>query len=235
MGRLEEIRRAASIQEMMQGQLMHAVLAGLFLIAASVMLWPGSADINFAGWDSRHWAVCSLFLAVLHQVVVAIGFRLELYRGTLTRIFGAHALTVWAVVFLPLLLARPVTLVLVAWLDPNTISRFSAIQTGLGAVLLLVSAVAAHSVIRYFTIRRAIGADHFDNAVIDLPLVREGVFRYVSNAMYVLVFLALWGIALVFNSWNGLVVAAFQHAYIWVHWHATEKPDMARIYGMEKP
>ena len=28
-----------------------------------------------------------------------------------------------------------------------------------------------------------------------------------------------------------LAVALFQHAYIWVHYYCTEKPDMRRIYG----
>jgi len=28
-----------------------------------------------------------------------------------------------------------------------------------------------------------------------------------------------------------LVLAAFCHAYIWVHYFCTEKPDMKRIYG----
>ena len=30
---------------------------------------------------------------------------------------------------------------------------------------------------------------------------------------------------------HALVVAAFQHAYIWVHMLCTEGPDMRRMYG----
>ncbi len=56
-------------------------------------------------------------------------------------------------------------------------------------------------------------------------------FRYTSNAMYGVAFLGLWGIALLFGSWNALVIALFQHAYIWVHMYCTEAPDMARIYA----
>lgn len=37
--------------------------------------------------------------------------------------------------------------------------------------------------------------------------------------------------ALMFGSWNALVVALFQHAFIWVHMYCTEGPDMGRIYG----
>ena len=45
----------------------------------------------------------------------------------------------------------------------------------------------------------------------------------------------LWGIGtpawLWFASAAGLVAAAFNHLYIWVHYFATERPDMLRIYG----
>jgi hypothetical protein len=60
---------------------------------------------------------------------------------------------------------------------------------------------------------------------------RRGTFRFSPNAMYVFGFCALWIPAFLFQSSAALVFAAFSHAYIWVHYHATEKPDMKRIYG----
>jgi hypothetical protein len=38
-------------------------------------------------------------------------------------------------------------------------------------------------------------------------------------------------IAVGFNSSAALAVAAFSHAYIWVHFYATEKPDMDFLYS----
>ena len=49
--------------------------------------------------------------------------------------------------------------------------------------------------------------------------------------MYWFAFLTLWVIAVAGASWAGLVVAAFSHAYIWVHYFCTERPDMKLIYG----
>jgi hypothetical protein len=37
---------------------------------------------------------------------------------------------------------------------------------------------------------------------------------------------ALW-----YASRPALVAAVFSHLYIWVHYFATERPDMRRIYG----
>ena len=79
-----------------------------------------------------------------------------------------------------------------------------------------------HSVFRYFTIPRALGGDHFHDQYLNLPLVDQGAFKYSSNAMYSFVFLGMWGIALLTGSWNALVLALFNHAYIWVHMYCTE-------------
>ena len=49
--------------------------------------------------------------------------------------------------------------------------------------------------------------------------------------MYTYAFLLFWALALGLASKGALVVAAFSHAYIWVHYHCTEKPDMESIYG----
>ncbi len=91
-----------------------------------------------------------------------------------------------------------------------------------------------YSVVRYFGITRACGIDHFDPSYPDLPMVRDGIFRFTSNAMYTFAFLLLWAIAVAAASWATLVVAMFSHAYIWVHYFCTERPDMRLIYGHEE-
>jgi protein-S-isoprenylcysteine O-methyltransferase Ste14 len=63
-----------------------------------------------------------------------------------------------------------------------------------------------------------------------MPLVREGAFKYSSNAMYAFAFLLFWAIAFLTGSQAALAVALFQHAYIWVHMYCTEDPDMRVIY-----
>jgi protein-S-isoprenylcysteine O-methyltransferase Ste14 len=75
------------------------------------------------------------------------------------------------------------------------------------------------------------GLDHFDPALHRAPLVREGIFRYLRNPMYTVGFLILYVPGLLLRSQAALLAAAFQHAYIWVHYYCTELPDMRRIYG----
>jgi hypothetical protein len=64
-----------------------------------------------------------------------------------------------------------------------------------------------------------------------MGLVRKGAFKWTPNAMYTLGFLGLWSIGLLARSHATLVAALFQHAYIWVHYICTEKPDMEILYG----
>ena len=96
--------------------------------------------------------------------------------------------------------------------------------------LVLPGIYAMYSVKRYFGMARAAGADHFDVRYREMPLVKDGIFRFTSNGMYLYAFLLFWAIAVGLNSSAALAVAAFSHAYIWVHFYATEKPDMNFLY-----
>ena len=89
-----------------------------------------------------------------------------------------------------------------------------------------------YSIIKYFSIVRAFGIDHFDESYRSRPLVKEGIFRFTPNAMYIFGFTLLWAPAFYFSSVAALAFAFFSHLYIWVHYFCTEKPDMERIYGI---
>ena len=88
--------------------------------------------------------------------------------------------------------------------------------------------------VRYFGVKRALGADHFDPGQYrDLPMVKEGIYKYTGNGMYIYGFFLLWVPGVLLASPAALLAAAFNHLYIWVHYYTTEKPDMDFIYGGE--
>lgn len=78
---------------------------------------------------------------------------------------------------------------------------------------------------------RAAGADHFDAKYRDIPTVNNGIFRFTKNGVYAYAFLLVWPIPFFFDSATATLVAAFSHICIWVHFFATEKPDMDYLYG----
>ncbi|WP_456387398.1 methyltransferase [Profundibacter sp.] len=230
MPRLEDIRARSTWAQLIEGQPQHLAIALLMALGAGSLLSTPQDAPRLMGLTATGWGMASIMLALLHQIIVASVFRLQLHRNIMTRLFGKGDMKIWAMVFMPLLVLRPVTLIMTGWADTVPITGFRNLEIALGLALLAAAIWAMHSVIKYFSIPRALGGDHFREHYAEMPLVNKGAFRVTSNAMYGVAFLGLWGIALLFGSRNALVVALFQHAYIWVHMYCTEAPDMAHIY-----
>ncbi len=226
---LEEIRANTGKTEIFRGQIQHVMIAAL-LTAGTYWLLRDSTG-RFLGFGVMNWAAGTIAVTLVHQIIVAVVFRLQLHLGLMTRLFGKHALKVWGAVFLPFLFGRPLALLCAGVADMGSLEGNRVLQLLGGVLLLLPAGWAAHSVLKYFGIGRALGGDHFFDRYANMPLVKKGAFGYSSNAMYSFVFLGLWGIGLLCGSWNALVLALFQHAYIWVHMYCTEGPDMEIIYG----
>ncbi len=226
---LAAIRARTPKTEMFRGQVQHIMIA-ILLVAGTCALLRDTGG-RFLGVGVITWAKISIAATLIHQISVAVVFRLQLHLDSMVRLFGDKALKVWGILFLPQLFLRP-TLVLFAGLaSVGTLDGNRQLQI-IGGVLLLLPVVwGMHSVIRYFTINRALGGDHFYDKYLNMPMVDKGAFRYSDNAMYSIVFLGFWAIALLTGSWNALVLALFQHAYIWVHMYCTEDPDMRILYS----
>ena len=107
---------------------------------------------------------------------------------------------------------------------------YEALRTN-PVILLIPAAYLFYSVKRYFGFKRAFGIDHFDNGYRSMPFEHRGIFRFTRNGMYIYGFLLLWVPAFWWASLAALSVAVFNHLYIWVHYFATELPDIKRIYS----
>jgi len=225
---LDDIRAHTPKSEIFRGQIQHVMLA--VLLTAGACNWLQDDGTGLWGISSLDWAKLAIAMALLHQTIVAIVFRLQLHLNLMVRLFGDKALRVWAAVFMPLLAARPLLILATGLASVGTLEGSRAVQLLAGTVLLVAPIWGMHSVIKHFTIARALGGDHFYDRFANMPLVDKGIFKYFQNGMYSFVFLGLWAIALLTGSWNALVLALFQHAYIWVHMYCTEDPDMRIIY-----
>lgn len=164
---------------------------------------------------------------VVHQVFVWLTWRFEIQSSATSRALGFSG---YLVLFFLLFGGRFISLVVLAWMDRGSLNLQSLPQAGLTILFALPGIYAMYSVNRYFGMARAAGADHFDPRFRDMPLVSEGIFRFTNNGMYLYAFLLFWAIAVGFNSLAALVVTAFSHVYIWVHFYATERPDMDFLY-----
>ena len=171
-------------------------------------------------------------IPIVHQVFVWLTWRLELRNSAISETIGFRA---YLVIFFVLLGSRLISVLVLAWMDSDSLG-LPGLSTCIATTLLALPAVyTAYSLHRYFGFVRAAGADHFDPSYRTMPFVREGAFRFSGNAMYAFGFLLFWALAIGFDSMAALIVAAFSHAYIWVNYYATEKPDMEYLYSALNP
>ena len=219
---------------LLEGQLAHfaslAVLLALTVWAAGT---EGALAGSLAGIPTLVWLVLLVADTVAHQVFVWLCWRLELYGGHLTRWFGGtrRAFSLFAAIFAVLFGARFVLVTLLAVANRATLPIAPAAGYALALLIAIPAAWLFYSVRTHFGFRRAFGIDHFDPDARNWPLVREGIFRFTPNAMYVFGIGALWIPGLALQSTAALIGAAFSHAYIFVHYLTVERPDMRRIYG----
>lgn len=202
------------------GQVIH--LVGLAILLAFLLLaWASLGRPFFAAF----WIAVAL--PVLHQVFVWIAWRSELRSSMISKAMGFGG---YLVVFFVLFVGRFLALGILAYLDQGSLGLGTVPRVLVTGVLTVPSVYAIYSVHRYFGLARAAGADHFEERYRTMPFVKKGIFRYTDNGMYIYAFLSFWAIAIGFNSTSALIVAVFSHAYIWIHYFATEKPDMDYLY-----
>ena len=185
---------------------------------------------NFGNLGSINLLYLAAGIAVTHQVFVWLCWRLELHHSLLTRLFGRYGFRFYATGFTILVILRVAAVLILAVINQGTLDMPSETLRALAIVALLPATYLFYSVKRYFGFRRALGLDHFDKSYRLLPKVREGIFRITPNGMYTFGFLLIWIPGLWFASTAALFAAMFNHLYIWVHYFATERPDMQRIY-----
>ena len=215
-----------------QGQGLHLACLAVLLVACWLASrLPGFDAGSFLGLSTATWAFLAIADAIFHQVYVWLCWRLELNGQTLTRRLGDRAFPLYKAGFAVLIILRPLLAFALGWSNRGTLPIDPWLGALIALILLLPPLYLLYSIKRYFGFDRAFGIDHFDPSYRDAPLVRQGIFAWTPNAMYVFGFLLLWVPAFLFQSTAALVVAAFSHLYIWVHYHATERPDMRRIYG----
>jgi hypothetical protein len=203
------------------GQRLHAIcLLPLLAVVWAIWTYLGK-PFSFVFWTA-------VAFPIIHQVFVWIAWRLELLSSATSKTIGFGG---YVASFFLLFGGRFISLLILAWMDRGSLSLQILPQIVLTGIPAVLGVYAMYSVMRFFGMARAAGADHFDPRYCNMPFVREGIFRFTSNGMYLYAFLLFWAIAFGFNSSAALTVAAFSHAYIWVHYYATEKPDMDYLYS----
>jgi len=215
-------------------QFWHLLGALLMLaVARYVAASPGLLDGEFWGITSRTWFWLAIWSAIGHQLYVMLVWRSQLHFGWVTQRFGKRGFSLYGRGFGLWSLIRFGSLAGLAFATQNTLTVSRTLLTSLSILIIAVVSYLMYSVLRYFSIHRALGADHFEERYRTMGFEKRGIFRFANNGMYIFGLLALWLPGLLLASRAALIAGLLSHAYIWVHYFTTEKPDIAHIYGTQ--
>lgn len=210
-----------------------------FLILIGLLSFPylfAVTDTTFLkgdlwGVNTLYWYIFALLSPIIHQFYVLVCWRSELYYKSISKLFGENGFKLYKIGFTILILSRLVTILLLAISNTKTLSINTTFSLVLSGILIIPAIYLFYSLRKYFGIDMAFGIDHFcPEKFINTPLVRKGLFKYTANGMYVFGFLILWIPGILLQSKAAILVALFNHVYIWVHYYFTELPDMKVIY-----
>lgn len=205
-------------------------LAALLVIIIYFTNWPGTYDGGLRGTGTIFWFWFSIGIVIIHQFYVWFVWRTELHLKLISKWFGKRAFLIWTIFFNILFISRFLFVFILAYANRGTWNINPILGWILTIIILIPAIYTFYSVKKYFTFKRALGIDHFDPSYRKFGLVRKGIFKYTSNAMYVFGVMIVWIPALLFASKAALISALFNHAYLWVHYYTLELPDMKRIY-----
>ena len=214
-------------------QTWHLILLVAMIIVINLYVTSSSEMLSgiFWGINTKTWFWLAISIPIIHQVYVWLIWRLELYQRTFTKRYGLErSFNIYAVGFSILFASRLIAIIILAYSDKNSLQINPVLTYALAALITPLVIYLFYSVKKYFTIERAYGIDHFDKNYAE-PYVKKGIFKYTDNGMYVFGLMILYLPGLLLLSEAAILVALFNHVYIWVHYYFTERPDMLEIYG----
>ena len=220
-------------KKIFEHQIWH-LLALLVLIVAIKSYASSNAQILsglFWNVSTKSWFLLALAVPAIHQAYVLLVWRFELYQRTFSKRLGVkRAFNLYAVVFSLLFAGRFIAILFLSISNKDTLYLDPVIAYIVAALITPPVIYLFYSVKKYFTIERAFGIDHFDKNYNE-PYVKKGIFKYTDNGMYVFGLMVLYLPGLLLLSEAALLVAMFNHVFIWAHYYFTERPDMVEIYG----
>jgi hypothetical protein len=214
-------------------QLWHLVSLIVLLLIINLCLGNSSEMLSGSFWrvGTKTWLWVAITVPILHQIYVWLIWRLELYQRIFTKRYGLkQAFNMYEIGFTILFAGRMITIITLAISNKNTLHINPRFAYALAALITPLVIYLFYSVKKYFTIERAYGIDHFDKHYRE-PFEKKGIFKYTNNGMYVVGLMILYLPGLLLLSKAAILVALFNHVYIWVHYYFTERPDMLEIYG----
>lgn len=224
---------ASRMDKVLERQGYHVLAWGVLgaVLWAATLQQESRHAVGAWGLTASEWIAVSWVFAGLSQFWVAFFWRFELHRGAISARLGRAGFLIHRIGYVTLFACRLLPLLAISGATAGTLAIPPWLRIGFMAVTLPPTLWAIHCAVFYFGLDRASGADHFDPAYRKARFEERGIYRYVNNSMYAVALLALYYPGVLDQSALALITAAVHHAFVWVHYYCTEKPDLREIYG----
>lgn len=222
----------SSIRKIFQHQPWQWLSAIILVLAIQYFIHVDNEFISGSLWgiSTKLWLWIAVSIPIFHQLYVWFVWRIELYQQVFTNYIGEQkAFKLYKVGFSILFISRLIFITIVAFSNQNSLQVNPLLIYLLVTIITPLVIYLFYSVKTYFTIDRAFGIDHFIKNY-DEPYVKKGIFHFTDNGMYIFGLMILYIPGLLLFSKAALLVAIFNHIYIWPHYYCTERPDMQKIY-----
>jgi hypothetical protein len=200
-------------------------IAILFYLSTQIVNFQNNTN-TFIGIDASTWFIFSMSIPLAHQAYVWICWRSELCWKIISNSIGFKGYTIgFFILFLSRLSSIGLCIV-----DYGSLFKPGLLAWIVSLIIFIPAIYTFYSVEKYFGLKRATGADHFDSKYKEIPFEKGGIFQWSSNAMYVFGMAIFFGFAIATGSKAGLIFAIYSYASIWLHYFCTEKEDFKIIY-----
>ena len=211
----------------------------LFLIIFSIIFFfilplENFQQGEFWGISTIFWAVSFIIIIIMHHTYVLLSWRLEMHYSLITKTFGKLGFPLYVIGFFILFFLRIPFLLALSLSNAGTLAIPFIVRLIIVLIISTPMLYTFYSVLRYFGLSRAAGGDHFSQKYRVMPFVKQGIYKYTSNALYLFGFLIFWIPPLLFGSVTAVLIALFSQIFIWVHYFTIEKPDIKFLYKNNK-
>ncbi len=211
----------------------HFALLALLVVSvnAIMVLYPLSFTGVFWGLSTGTWLWIGVFTAILHQIYIMLIWRIQLETRWLTTNLPRLGFIAYLIDYTLMLAARTGAIILVAAANREVIFIPDSFRWVGSIILGIVFTWLTYSVTKSSSYKDLAGAVFFESKDPNHCGIQKNISAVVPGAVYIFGPLSFYIPGLVLASPASLLLALFNHIYIWIHYCYTEAPSLKRVYS----
>ncbi len=222
-----------TFKKLLRKQEWHLVILALLLALTNAALnfYPQYFFGEFWGISTRSWLWAGVLAAILHQFYIVVVLRSELETRWITTNAPRLGYLAYMADYSILMVLRVAIIIASGLANKEVLTITAANRLLFIAVLAIPFLWTLYLLARSGNFKQVAGEDYFKpEQDSESNQALENKIRSTAVAVYALGALGLYIPGIIFASPAALLLALFNHLYLWVHHFCTELPDREHLY-----